>query len=223
LTSCPPWADLSTYDLVVVPTLFLVDDESAARVAAVAQRGGVVVVTWMSGIVDHENAVRPGGYPAAFRELLGVRSEEFFPLQHGERGRLDSGATFRSWSELLEVTDAEVVARYAEGALVGGPAVTRRAVGSGAAYYVSCALEPESLDEFVGQVLHDAGIPSSGGGAGPEMVRRGKDGISWVFVLNHGEQECRVAVKGVELVTGQTVDHELIVPGHEVRVVRESR
>ena len=26
-----PWADLSTYDLVVVPTLFLVDDESAAR------------------------------------------------------------------------------------------------------------------------------------------------------------------------------------------------
>ncbi|MEU4449466.1 beta-galactosidase [Actinosynnema sp. NPDC050801] len=217
-----PWADLSTYDLVIVPTLFLVDDESAARVAAVAQRGGVVVVTWMSGIVDHENAVRPGGYPGAFRELLGVRSEEFFPLQPGERGELDSGAAFHSWSELMGVTDAEVVARYAGGPTAGGPAVTRRAVGSGAAYYVSCALEPESLDEFVGQVLDDAGVEPSGGGAGLDVVRREKDGTTWVFALNHGEQERRLAVRGVELVTGETVDHELVVPGREVRVVRES-
>jgi beta-galactosidase len=219
----PPWADLSTYDLVIVPTLFLVDDESAARVAAVAQRGGAVVVTWMSGIVDHENAVRHGGYPGAFRDLLGVRSEEFFPLQPDERGRLDSGATFHSWSELMDVTDAEVVARYSGGPLAGGPAVTRRAVGSGAAYYVSCALEPESLDEFVGHVLADAGIEPSGPGAGLDVVRRAKNGTTWAFVLNHGDDERRVAVNGVELVTGETVTHELIVPGREVRVVRESR
>src|SRR5688500_15050243 len=87
----------------------------------------------MSGIVDQENAVRPGGYPAAFRELLGVWSEEFYPLQPRERGRLDSSATFHSWSEPMDVTDAEVVARYAAGPLAGWPAVTRRAVGSGAA------------------------------------------------------------------------------------------
>lgn len=219
----PPRTDLSTYDLVIVPTLFLVDDESAARVAAVARRGGVVVVTWMSGIVDHENAVRPGGYPGAFRELLGVRSEEFFPLHPGERGRLDSGATFCTWSELMDVVDAEVVARYADGPLAGGPALTRRAVGSGTAYYVSCALEPESMDEFVGQVLDDAGIEPSGGGAGLDVVRREKDGATWVFALNHGDEERRVAVKGVELVTGETVDHELVVPGREVRVVRQIR
>ncbi|MCE6996161.1 beta-galactosidase [Saccharothrix sp. S26] len=219
----PSWADLSGYDLVIVPTLFLVDDRSAERVAEVARRGGVVVVTWMSGIVDHENAVRPGGYPGAFRELLGVRSEEFFPLQPGERGGLDSGAAFHSWSELMDVTDAEVIARYARGPLAGGPSLTRRAVGSGAAYYVSCALEPESLDEFVGQVLDDAGIEPSGPGAGLDVVRREKEGVTWVFALNHGDEERRVAVRGVELVTGETVDDELVVPGREVRVVRERR
>ncbi|MFI5916812.1 beta-galactosidase [Dactylosporangium sp. NPDC051541] len=218
-----PWADLSTYDLVIVPTLFLVHDECAARVASVAQRGGVVVVTWMSGIVDPENAVRPGGYPAAFRDLLGVRSEEFFPLQPGERGRLDSGATFHSWSELMDVTDAEIIARYAGGAVAGGPALTCRAVGSGTAYYVSCALEPASLDEFVGQVLDDAGIEPSGGGAGLDVVRREKDRTVWVFALNHGDEDRCVTVQGVELVTGEAVDHELVVPGHEVRVVRQTR
>ncbi|GLL08227.1 beta-galactosidase [Dactylosporangium matsuzakiense] len=217
----PPEADLGTYDLVIVPTLFLVHDDSASRLAAVTRRGGVVVVTWMSGIVDHENAVRAGGHPAAFRELVGVRSEEFFPLPPGERGRLDSGAAFHSWSELMDVTDAEVIARYAEAPLTGRPAVTRRAAGSGAAYYVSCALAPESLDALVGKVLDDVDIEPSGGGAGLDVVRREKDGTTWVFALNHGAGERRLTVKGVELVTGETVDHELVIPGCEVRVVRE--
>ncbi|MFJ6671131.1 Beta-galactosidase C-terminal domain [Actinosynnema sp. NPDC091369] len=123
----------------------------------------------------------------------------------------------------MDVIDAGVVARYAEDPLVGGPAVTRRAVRSGTAYHVSRALDPESLDEFVGRLLDDARVESSGGGAGLDVVHRAKDGTTRVFALNHGDEKRRVAVKGVELVTGETVDHELVVPGREVRVVRESR
>ena len=48
--------------------------------------------TYFSGIVDEHDHVRLGGYPGAFRDLLGVRVEEFFPLREGEQVGLDDGS-----------------------------------------------------------------------------------------------------------------------------------
>ena len=51
------------------------------------------------GIVDEHDQIRLGGYPGAFRDLLGVRVEEFFPLPAGETVALDDGGTGTLWSE----------------------------------------------------------------------------------------------------------------------------
>ena len=68
-----PSADLSAYRLVVVPTLYLCSDALAPALEGVVARGGHVLVTYFSGIVDEHDHVRLGGYPGAFRALLGVR------------------------------------------------------------------------------------------------------------------------------------------------------
>ena len=68
-------------------TLYLVTDEHAAAVAAAAEAGAQVLVTFFSGISDENDHVRLGGYPGAFRDLLGVRVEEFFPLVPGRDRR----------------------------------------------------------------------------------------------------------------------------------------
>src|SRR5262249_38846557 len=52
-----PGGDLDGYDLVVLPTTYLVTDADAANVAAAAQRGATVVVTYFSGIVDEHDHV----------------------------------------------------------------------------------------------------------------------------------------------------------------------
>jgi beta-galactosidase len=91
-----PSADLSRYRVVVVPTLYLVSDEDAASIAAAAAAGAHVVVTYFSGISDANDHVRLGGYPGAFRDLLGVRVEEFFPLREQESVALSAAAPARS-------------------------------------------------------------------------------------------------------------------------------
>ena len=85
-TSSRPSADLSGYRLVLVPTLYLVTDAGAAQLGAYVDGGGTALVTYCSGIVDENDHVRLGGYPGAFRDLLGVRTEEFCPLREGEHG-----------------------------------------------------------------------------------------------------------------------------------------
>jgi len=228
-----PSADLSGYDLVVVPTLYLVSDEDAASVAAAAERGATVLVTYFSGIVDINDHVRLGGYPGAFRTLLGVSTEEFYTLQEGEAVRL-SGAgdaltgTFSAdlWTEKTHLVGATAVATYDEGPLAGLPAVTRADVGTsgGSAWYVGARLDPAGIAAVVDAALADAGLTGeSDVTAGVEVVRRhAADGTSYLFVLNHTGAAVTVKATGTEMVEGTSVDGELTVPADGVAVVQES-
>jgi beta-galactosidase len=217
-----PGADLSAYAVVVVPTLYLVTDEHAAAVAAVAERGAHVVVTSFSGIVDEHDHVRLGGYPGAFRDLLGVLAEEFTPLREGETVRLDDGSTGSVWAEDLRLTGAEAVASYVDGPVPGAPAVTRNAAGRGVAWYVATHLDPAGVDALAARIVAEAGVePVAASRPGVEVLRRVSDDRSWVFVLNHTAEEVSLTLDGHDLVSGASVTGTLRVAGGDVAVVRE--
>ncbi|MFD6695860.1 beta-galactosidase [Micromonospora aurantiaca (nom. illeg.)] len=217
-----PSADLSRYRLVVVPTLYLVRDADADALRRFVEAGGTAVVTYFSGIVDEHDHIRLGGYPGAFRDLLGVRVEEFFPLREGETVRLDDGARADVWTEWLHAEGAEVLAAYTDGPLPGVPALTRHAVGAGAAWYVGTRLDDEATDRLVARLLAETGVrPPVSAPAGVEVVRRRSADRSWLFVVNHTTEPARLAVSGVELLGGARCDGELEVSAGEVAVVRE--
>ncbi|MEU4675670.1 beta-galactosidase [Micromonospora sp. NPDC023737] len=217
-----PSADLDRYRLVLVPTLYLTRDADTAALRRFVESGGTALVTYFSGIVDEHDHIRLGGYPGAFRELLGVRTEEFFPLREGEQVRLDDGTTADVWTEWLHPEGAEVLASYADGPLPGVAAVTRHAVGAGAAWYVGTRLAQPATDRLVARLVAESGVrPAAAAPAGVEVVRRRAGEGSWLFVVNHTEDAARIAAAGVDLLTGERCDGELLVPAGEVAVVRE--
>lgn len=215
-----PESDLSGYRLVVVPTLYLCSDAAAAALAEYVRGGGHVLVTYFSGIVDGSDHVRLGGYPGAFRELLGVRGEEFVPLAPGEGVALDDGSAADLWTEHLRATDAEVVARYVDGPLPGTPALTRRAVGEGVAWYAATRLDDGATAALADRLTRDAGVrrlPERR--AGVEVVRRG----DFLFVLNRGDAAVEVPATGTELLAGAAVGGSVVVAPGGAAVVRTER
>ncbi|SCL22764.1 beta-galactosidase [Micromonospora rhizosphaerae] len=217
-----PSADLSGYKLVLVPTLYLARDADAEALRAYVEAGGTALVTYFSGIVDEHDHIRLGGYPGAFRELLGIRTEEFFPLRAGERVRLDDGSTADVWTEWLHPAGAEVLASYADGPLPGVAALTRHAAGAGAAWYVGTRLDDAATDRLVARLLAESGArPPVAAPSGVEVVRRRDAERSWLFVINHTDDDARLAVTGTELLAGARCAGELVVPAGEVAVVRE--
>ncbi len=220
----PPWAPLDRYSLIIVPALFLVSDENSATVESAARRGATVLVTYLSGIVDPANRVRSGGYPGAFRDLLGVFVEEFFVVLDDESVMMDTGWRATTWSERVHADDAEVVARYSDGELSGEPAVTRRSVDAGSAWYVSGRLDHPSLAVLVERVLADAGVSGTVPTApGLEAVRRVavEGGASYLFAINHASREVVVPCEGLDLVSGERADGSLVIPAGGVAVLRE--
>jgi beta-galactosidase len=218
-----PAADLSWYRLVVVPNLYLVTDAAAANLRRFAERGGVLVVSFFSGVVDESDHVRLGGYPGAFRDLLGLRVEDFEPLAERRRVAIrfaDGGEGWgRTWSEVVTPQGAEVVATFAG----GGPAVLRHAVGAGAAWYVATALEPEAMERVLRRAWTEAGVaPVADVPAGVEAARR--DAL--LFLLNHGSEVVEVSVPSgaMELVAGRALETDRLRLGpRQVAIVEDPR
>ncbi len=220
-----PTADLSSYRLVLVPTLYLVSDSTVEALTAAAEGGATVVVTYFSGIVDEHDHIRLGGSPGAVRNLLGIRTTEFLPLLAGQTVSVEGlgrePVTADVWTEDLELAGAEAVATYADGPAAGLPAVTRRPVGAGSAWYVATRLDAAGTDRLVERLVAETGVLRlPGATAQVEVSRRVRDDTSWLFVINHGETPAPVQTHGVELITGRDIDGDLEVPAGGVAVVR---
>ncbi|MWA09333.1 beta-galactosidase [Streptomyces sp. BA2] len=222
-----PEADLSAYPLVVVPALYLATEAAALNLKEYVARGGTLLVSYFSGIVDEHDAVHPGPCPGALRDVLGLTVEEFSPLLDGQTVRITGpdGAELTGdvWTEFVVPRGAETVWTYADGLAAGRPAVTRNQLGEGTAWYVSTRLTARDLDALLATACADAGVTEH-----PELprdvevvTRRGDTG-TYVFAINHTGSDAKVPLDahGTELLTGERAAGHLGVPAGAVRVVR---
>jgi beta-galactosidase len=199
--------------------LQLVRQEHADAIAAAARAGAHVLVTYLSGIVDEDDHVRLGGYPGAFRDLLGVRVEQFRPLLEGQSRTLDDGSQAVLWTEDVDVTTATPLVRYAD---TGRPALTRNDIGAGAAWYLSYLPEPERITALVADLLAATQVnPPIEAALGVELVRRRRGEQSWLFALNHTDEIHDLPVAGYDLASDSPVSGRLSLAPGAVAVVRE--
>lgn len=224
----PPSADLSGYRLVVVPNLYMVSADAAANLAGFVAAGGTLLLSFFSGIVDECDRVHLGGYPAPFRELLGLRIDEFWPLpEDGEIGlAFDDGSTGRGrvWSELIVTEGAATVATFAEGSLRGHPAITRHPIGQGEAWYLGTRPEPPVMRRLVAAILDEAEISPLLPDLPPgieAVARRGAD-ARYLFLLNHTEQtvEAPRPAAATVLLGDDTASTALHLPPRGVAILR---
>ncbi|MEU4366382.1 beta-galactosidase [Micromonospora chersina] len=218
-----PGDPLDVHRLLVLPALYLASDATAAWVRAHVRAGGHLLVTWLTGVADEHARIRPGGYPGALRDLLGVRVTEFHPLAGDDRVPLTGGGTGRLWAETVQLTGAEPVAAYLGGVLDGSPAVTRHRVGAATTWYVSTRPDEDTYRRLLTEAARLAGVGPVCPGAPPgvEAVRRRAGDRSWLFLLNHTGRPQRVAAAGTDLLTGAPVDDAVTIPAGGVAVLRE--
>jgi len=188
----------------------------------------ILVLSFFSGIVDENEHVRLGGYPAPFREVLGLRVEDFVPFAAGERNRIltrdDTSYSCELWADLVHLDGAELLASYAEGFYHGTPAVTRHAFGQGVAYYLGTRPEEPYMRQFLATVCRETGVGAPlEAPPGVEVVRRKTGEDSFLFILNHGAQPAKVRLDGParDLLAGSEHGGTLTLEPLGVAVLRE--
>ena len=219
--------DLSGYALVVLPALHVVEPDLAERLTSFVEGGGTLLVGPFSGVADRDARIGAGRFPALLRELLGASGEEWVPLAGTSRVVSAQLGDFevRTWAERLRSDGAEVLAAHAGGDLDGVPALTRRALGAGSAWYASVLLPEPVLDDVLGRCLAEAGVEGAlpqRPPAGVEVLRRG----DVCFVLNPGDREVLLELPGPrrDLLTGDVLDGTApLAPRRGLALVEENQ
>ena len=225
-----PGADLSSYKLLVAPQLYLVRDEAVENIRRFVADGGTLVMSFFSGIVDERDHIRLGGYPAPFREMLGLLVEDFVPIVAGEENSIltRDGASYSCdlWADLVHIEGAESLASYERGFYAGTPAVTRHAFGSGVAYYLGTRPEERYTKLLLERICEETGVrPPLEAPPGVEVMRRKSKEASFLFVLNHKPEPTEVRINGSarSLLSGEEHDKVLRLGPLDVAILEEAR
>lgn len=185
-------SEINHYPMVIAPMLHVVPDQLKRDIERYVHEGGHFVTTYWSGITDENVHMRLGGYPGAFRDLLGIRIEELAPI--ADTVKLSDGSEGEHWSDPVDIIgdNVEVLRTYIDGLFPGGPAVTRRTVKNGSAAFTGTKLRNTSLRRVLGELLSKAGVKSDLAPAirgKVEHVVRVSGSTRWEFLINRTDEE----------------------------------
>lgn len=221
-----PTADLSAYKLVVIPALHVTTAEAAANIENYVSNGGNVLISFISGIVNENDHIWLGGYPAPFRKLLGLRVEEFSPMapHWSNQVRTEAGNFANDlWFDIIDLEGASALANFENDFYAGLPAVTKNQFGQGQAFYVGTRLDQDGLAWLLKEVTQAAGVaPVLDVPQGIEAVRRSNGANEFLYLLNHNLQATTVAFGGqaTELLSGSELDSSITLDARGVAILQ---
>lgn len=212
--------DLSSYKLVAVPMLYMFREGIGERLKEFVSRGGSLLLTYWSGVVDENDRCFLGKTPYGITDMLGLRRREIDGLYDGESNVLVPEESWgevirkdgmpgseeperyecRNLCEILEVWNARTLMVYEKDFYKGTPAVTESRYGQGAVYYVAADGEQKLYDHLLEKMVRAAGMVPIVKGEIPESVEicsRESEDAEYVFIQNFLNEP--VEMKGLEL------------------------
>ncbi len=221
-------SDLSRYDVVVAPMLYMVKSGLVERVETLVERGGTFVTTVFSGVVD-ETDLAFEGYPGPLTKVLGIWVEEIdalYPNQHNQIVMTDGTGTYTcaNLCDIIHSERARVLATYGDDFYAGTPVVTENSFGQGHAYYIATDADDRFLDDFYGRLLQAHNIaPLLETPEGVEVTLRETAQRRFLFVLNHNAGRMQVALPEGQLfwshVDERVTTNTLELPGYGVSIL----
>lgn len=197
---------LAQYQLLVVPALYVADEDLIGRIRAYVADGGNVLATFKSFVADDNVKVYHDRQPHDLTDVFGVTYNQFTNDMTGVelafKGALEGTETTapQHFLELLKPADGtEVLADYGDSVWgkAGYAAITRHAFGKGTAEWVGTMTSTEEVKPVLLEAARRAGVVdwSTDDFAGtPVRVRRGvnESGKAITYLLNYSGDDVTV-------------------------------
>lgn len=226
-----PIGDLSSYKLVIVPSLHILTDRAAENLKRFVEGGGVAVLTLRSGVKDESNMVVNSRLPGILAGISGVTVEEYDSLGLEMCNAVEftlpemaktSHMPVHTWCDILKPSSAEVIARYTQDFYAGRAAITRNKFRKGWVIYIGTMGDAPFYDALVGWLVSQAGVkPVLDAPEGVEVTERWQGERRLLFLMNHSHKDQEVTLDGsyTDLLFNSKLVGKVRVAPLEVRVL----
>ncbi len=231
-----PGDDFGRYGAVIVPALYSVSSELGRKLGSFVSKGGTIVVTSFSGIVDDNGRTLDAPPPGPLCGACGIEVRDY-GAYHPRAGKLRMVPADPSWAmpALEDVRwvdeirpgskNVEVLAKFANPFYDGIPAITRNRYGKGRAYYLGAILGQDGYDKFYAALAAaEAWRPSMELPPGIFATVREKDGRKIFFVNNPHPDGRDVELPGAftDLMSGRKAEGTIKMKPFDVRIFAET-
>lgn len=228
-----PNDDLSKYDVVVAPVLYMLKETVSNNIKNFVQSGGTFLTTFFSGYVDENDKIKLGGYPSELRDLLGLWVEELDALPLDMKNSIelknnisgfDSKYECNMLFDIINLEGAEELAVYGSDFYRGHPVFTCNTYGNGKAYYVGTNPEDKFIDDFISKLDSTLSLgldmPLIDG---VEITKRFKDNVEIYFILNHNKSRVSInlGTSFINLLTNNIESESISLDSKDVAILQK--
>ena len=161
--------DLTGYQIIAAPMLYMFRSGIEQKLRTFVQNGGILIMTYWSGIVNETDLCHLGGTPHHLIDVLGIRSEEIDGLYDNQCNHMVPAsnnfmtlpATYlcTHLCDLVQLKGAVPLMQYADNFYAGYPALTVHKYGDGLAFYLCADAEDTFYYDFYRQIIQEQELP----------------------------------------------------------------
>ena len=226
-----PQQDLSKYSLVVAPMMYMMTEETMDRFRDYVKSGGVLVGSYLSGLVNKTDLTYLGGWPNILQETYGIDAKEIDTLYPKDRNSIKFGnESFEAidYCTIIEAKEAEVLAKYEEDFYKNTPAITKNNLEKGKAYFIGARTNQEFLSKFYDKIVKDLDINEVEdfiSECGISIQIRENEDAKYYFVMNFTEEEKNIEIKGsyLNLISGKMMERLNLMKPYDVYVLKKNK
>ena len=212
-------ADFKGYKLLLVPPLYVADDELLNKITDFVKDGGHVIMSVKSGFCDENSVVRHVMAPGPLRAAAGFYYQEFSNMKSlqlpgdpfkvgGEQNKA------KDWVEFIIPETAKPIAKYDDPFFGKYPAVVENKFGKGSFTYEGTLVTDEIQSKILLNKAMEIGLTDQVKQLTYPLVMRygtndqGKT-IRYYFNYSGTDNSCSYNYdKGIDLLTGKTMQKE---------------
>jgi len=220
---------LDGYKVVIVPSMYILTEETTANLEKFAASGGIVVFTPRTGVKDGFNTVVNIKLPGLVAKMCGIEIEEYISMPIDEDNRVQIGFNnleeeFPSsvLADVIAPKGAEVIARHMQDFYAGKPAATINHYKNGKVIYLGIMGDSAYYDAIAHSIFDLAGIePLLKTPTGIEVTERWQGNKRILFVLNHlsNAQEINLKSSYFDQLSGKNLIGMVSISPREVLIL----
>jgi beta-galactosidase len=227
-----PLRDLSEYEVVFAPNLYMIDPELVGNLRQYVRQGGLLIAGPKAGLKNAANVFFSDIPPCGgLADLFGttVQTAPFrlgrttMPVKHVALERdapFAAGKRFLNQGlfDNLEPAQADTLARHEDGSV----AITQNTYGKGTAIYVGCQPKEAFYVRLIEWLIQIGKLePVLDTEADVEVTKRVGRGHTLILVLNHTPEPVQIALRRPyrELISDQAVSGTLVVGAQDVKIL----